>query len=235
MPDADFTLFGVSVALSMPAELAELARSAVPAAARHAEPGPRDLTFSLDLEDDLVLIERDGQPGPVRLSPDAAAPLLAERLLDAVADHASDLVFVRGAAVERDGYAIVLPAGSVSGTTTLHDALVAAGATSLGDGVVGFDPEGHVRSPHDESAVPVAVVAAVTYRPGATWEPEQPTAGAGALALLAHERGGAKPDALLPALGRVTDGTVVLEGERGEASVCAAALLRALPPASPAP
>jgi hypothetical protein len=78
-----------------------------------------------------------------------------------------------------------------------------------------------------QRALVPALIASLTYRPGARWNPLVLPPGAGALALLANAiPAKSRPGQTLAAVGKAALGTVVLEGERGDAHAAAEALLK---------
>jgi hypothetical protein len=128
-----------------------------------------------------------------------------------VAEHAPDRVFVHAGAVAHRGRAIVIPGSSFSGKSTLVAALVRAGAAYYSDEYAVLDEHGLVHPyarplsirqadpqlPHRQSVeglggttgadpVPVGLIAATLYRPGAGFNAERRSPGHGVLALLEH-------------------------------------------------
>ncbi len=76
-----------------------------------------------------------------------------------------------------------------------------------------------------------AIIAALTYRPGARWQPRVRPRGVGALALLANAvPAKSRPAGTLAATAKAAMGTLVLEGERGDADVTAEHLMRLAQP-----
>jgi hypothetical protein len=77
--------------------------------------------------------------------------------------------------------------------------------------------------------LPVRLVVATRYRPGAQWDPQPLSSGAGALSLLenavpAQDR----PDQTIRHISRTIAGATVLQSDRGEADETAGLLLDAL-------
>lgn len=182
----------------------------------------------------------------------AAVHALDGAIRTAIALAAPGLVFVHAGVVAVDGRAIVLPGRSMAGKTTLTAALVRAGATYLSDEYAPLDADGlvhpyprrlSVRGPAGRREVPVgdlggrsasgplpvALVATITHRPGATWSVRATDADAGAVALITNAVAArARPVEVLRAAGTVARGASHLTGERGEADRAADALLEAL-------
>jgi hypothetical protein len=77
--------------------------------------------------------------------------------------------------------------------------------------------------------LPMGLVIATRFRPGAEWQPRELTPGAGALAMLEHAvPAQARPEQTLRVLKRALQDAVILEGERGEANDVARVLLDTL-------
>jgi len=169
-----------------------------------------------------------------------------------VAEAARRRVFVHAGVVGWRGRAIVIPAVSYSGKTTLVTALLQAGATYYSDEYAVFDSQGRVHpyprllsvreegsrrprrySPEDWGArpgvkpLPVGLIAVTQYSPGARWRPRALSPGEAALALLANTvPARSRPAAALAALRHVACQATALQGKRGDAAITAEALLR---------
>ncbi len=77
-----------------------------------------------------------------------------------------------------------------------------------------------------ERALPVALIAALRYVPGASWAPEPLTPSQGALALLSHSVAVRhEPERVLAAARSAARGAYCIEGDRGEAGKTARVLL----------
>jgi hypothetical protein len=171
-----------------------------------------------------------------------------------VSEMAHDRVFVHAGAVAWRGQALVIPAHTLAGKSTLVAALVKAGARYYSDEYAVLDARGRLhpyarplamRTPgsarqtrHAVSAfggregrrpLRIALVLATQYEPGAKWRPQRLTAGEGALRLFAHTVA-ARSDSrrALTTVGRAAAGAVFLEGPRGDADETALRLLDAL-------
>jgi hypothetical protein len=80
-----------------------------------------------------------------------------------------------------------------------------------------------------DRAAAVALIAALNYQPGATWDPAPLTPSQGALALLSHSvTVRDEPERVLAAARRAAYGARCLEGTRGEAEAVASILLALL-------
>lgn len=163
-------------------------------------------------------------------------------------------VFVHAGAVGWKGKAIVLPGRAGAGKTTLTAALVRAGATLYSDEYAIFDRQGrlhpyprplrmkgegtgevHILSPEalgavrGERPIPLGLVLATRYRPGAAWRPRELSPGQAVMELLAHAvTARVRPEVVLPALRRALEDAAALKGPRGEAEEIAPAILDAL-------
>lgn len=160
-----------------------------------------------------------------------------------VAEHARRRLFVHAGVVGWRGRAIVIPGRSCSGKTTLVAAWVQAGAIYYSDEYAVFDAWGRVHpypkplslrgngaAPAKKYSVeelggragvkplPVGLVIASVYKPGARWRPQRLSPGQGGLALLAHAVSARRqPEAVLDLLQQVMSAAPVLKGVRGEA------------------
>jgi hypothetical protein len=186
-------------------------------------------------EDDLCQLWRDGTPLGPPTEPEVAVRLLEEHLATALASRAGGRVFVRAGVVQAGERAIVLPGPSLSGRTTLVDALVREGAEFYSDTFAVLDEDGWVYAyralgsgePPPER-LRIGLIAIAPYVPGARWTPEQGGPADGALALLAHAATPEEPRGLLKVLGSAAAEALTLQGERGEAADVAPALLSSL-------
>jgi hypothetical protein len=165
-----------------------------------------------------------------------------------VAERAEERIFVHAGVVAIDGRALLLPGWALYGKTTLTAALLQAGAAYGSDEWAVLSPDGlvhpypqplYMRTPAGFSRVtaaelgaapfteplPVAAVAHLRYQPGSPYQAEPISAGMAVLRLLdntlcARTRGPEALDALMAA----TDGTVAVDGFRGEADSAVPAL-----------
>ena len=195
--------------------------------------------FCLDLPDGLG-VEVTDEAEFVRAA--------ASRIELTLAHHVPDRVTVHAGVVAHNGHALLLPGRSLSGKSTLVQALVEAGATYLSDdlapltssgsvqpyprhmtrrtqrGAVRQQPAGAARP--DDTPVPVAVIAFLQHEPDGTWNAEPLSAGSAVLGLidncLSIRR---RPAQSLDVLSRVVSGAHALRGTRGDARAAAAALL----------
>jgi hypothetical protein len=196
---------------------------------------------------DNVLVAAD-------LPADVAVHALDSQIRAIVALNAQALVFIHAGVVGVGDGALVLPAPSFAGKSSLVAALVAAGATYLSDEFAPLDSEGFVhpyprplsirsegarygeKTPVEAmnaevgaDALRVVLIAVTRYVPGEHWAPLRQTSGTGAMALLANAiPARTRPAETMSAVNRAAAGAVVLEGPRGDAAAIAESLLREL-------
>jgi hypothetical protein len=168
-----------------------------------------------------------------------------------VAEAAHRRLFVHAGVVGWGGRAIVIPGRSRSGKSTLVAALLRAGATYYSDEYAVFDARGRVhpypkplsiRGQAEERPrkyraealggrtgvrpLPVGLVVATTYRPGARWRPKALSSGKAMLALLGHTVSVRRqPEMALTRLQHAVAQAQALQGIRGEAEDMIGALL----------
>lgn len=165
-------------------------------------------------------------------------------------DHARDWVFVHAGVVGWHGRAIVIPARSGAGKSSLTVELVQAGARYYSDEFAVLDASGRIHpfaTPIQVRArpgmrqhrralsevggvagtepIPIGIVAAVVFRPNSVERLEDLTPGRGILALLEHVPLGPQPDRTLAVLEHAVVGARIVTGERGEAKPFAQRLL----------
>ena len=165
-----------------------------------------------------------------------------------VAATSTDWVFIHAGVVVYNGGAIVIPAPTMHGKSTLVDALVRAGATYYSDEYAAIDSDGRVhpfqiplslrtadggkrRVALGEGAamppVPVRTIVSTRHEPGAVWQPRLGTAAESVMTLLSNAvRARLAPRTTLDVLARAVSGAVLLEGPRGDADVVAPQLLK---------
>jgi hypothetical protein len=153
--------------------------------------------------------------------------------------------------------AIVIPGRSFSGKTTLVAELVKAGAVYYSDEYAVLD-EGGLVHPYSkplsirlaglgqtdfhvselggvagDAPLPIGLVVAARFEPGADWRPRELSGGESVLAMLANTVPAQdRPAQSLATIKRALNGTLVLEGERGEAAGLSRELLHAVSPAA---
>jgi hypothetical protein len=188
---------------------------------------------------------------------------LAADLHTVVAVAAPRRLFVRAGVVAWRGRSVVVVGRPGSGTSALVAALVRAGAAYASDTYAVFDARGRVhpyatplrlRGAGGEAwtavrrdaaalggatvraALPLGLVVAAEYRPGARWRPRVRPSGPALLALVAHAPLAClRPDFALRTLARAADGVPLLAGPRGEADDAAGLVLDHLQRTVPTP
>jgi hypothetical protein len=164
--------------------------------------------------------------------------------------YAPDQVFVHAGAVAWRNRAIVVPGRSHSGKTSMVRSLVHAGARYLSDEYAVIDELGFVhpyprplgvREPDGSShrvpveslggtavtdPMPIGLVLATSYRPGAQWTPRRGTRAKSLLTLLDNTLIARRdPERCLAFLGQAVAGAAILTGERGDAGTIVPELL----------
>ena len=168
-----------------------------------------------------------------------------------IADHARRRVFVHAGVVGWRGRAIVIPGRTMSGKSTLINALVEAGATYYSDEYAVLDKRGRVhpypkplsmrqngggrpKKIHPEALggktgvrpLPVGLVVATYYRPGVRWRPRPLSPGRAVMELLEHTVPARRdPERVFATLRSATAEAILIKGARGEAAEIAEVLL----------
>lgn len=248
-----FQIYGVRVALGAPdQDLMDRLVALLPPGISPCEAGPDDPWFVLvDVGGGMWSYRTPRGPKPMFGDVALVLGMIDTELRHYVADNATDVFFIHAGAVALDGRAIVIPGDSFSGKTRLVAELVRAGAEYYSDEYAVLDHKGLVhpyarplsirkppphqndRSPAESlggavgsTPVPVGVIASTAYRPEATFRPERRSRAQGVLTLLAHSaRAHEHAEATLAAVRNAASTALVLEGDRGEASVAAELLL----------
>ncbi len=170
----------------------------------------------------------------------------------AVARDAVDHIFLHAGVVGWRGNAIVLPADSFHGKSTLVAELVRQGAVYYSDEFAIFDSRGHVHpfqrllnmraddgkfTPYEitveslggvvgKDAIPVGFVLLTKYEPKGVWKPKLITAGNGALEMIpftASLRN--RPEFTLQVLKNIASNAIIASSSRGSAKKFAKTLL----------
>lgn len=182
----------------------------------------------------------------------AAAEFVISELELWVAEFAVGRVFVHAGVVAVDGRALLLPARSFNGKTTMTAALLRAGATYGSDEYAVLDASGQVhpyprplairgdggrdRVPAADldaatftEPLPVAAVAELRYVEGASYDVEALSAGRAVLRLFDNTLcAQSQPEAALDALVAATAAARAVSGVRGEAEMATQPLLALL-------
>lgn len=199
-----------------------------------------------------LLYSNEEQTARLR-DPEILLLVLEREIQMAVAQKARRKVFVHAGVVGWRGSAIIIPAKSYAGKSTLVHALVRAGATYYSDEYAVLDEFGRVHpfarplALRDETkvnrkmsfeelggkigkrAIPVGTILATKYRERAKWRPQALTPGLGALELLANCVVARTGDPfVLQVLSRTAKQANILKSARGEADAVARQLLDSL-------
>ncbi|MCH7532264.1 MAG: hypothetical protein IIB36_10980 [Gemmatimonadetes bacterium] len=170
-----------------------------------------------------------------------------------VALAARDFLFVHAGVVQWKGQAVVVPGRTETGKSSLVMALVNAGGEYFSDEYAVLDREGRVHAypkplsqrreggpprlhtaealggQQEAPAVPMGLTVITRFRDGATWNPQRITKARAMMALFENTVvARSRPEFALSVLAKAVTGTGGLEGDRGEASETASALLDAL-------
>ena len=191
-----------------------------------------------------------GKPRPAA-GADGAADVIAEDIQHLLAHRAGGLLFLHAGAVVWRGRAILLPGRSGCGKSSLVAALLDAGAGYLSDELALVDARGRAHSyarplalrrggtverlaaarlgaSVAESGAPVAVLAFLSYAPGAAWSVERLTPGRAVLAGLRHALAARRRlDLARRVLIPLSRRAVAVSGRRGEAAAAVRHLLEA--------
>lgn len=189
-----------------------------------------------------ILYEND-----VEIARAEAPDILFERLESSlrlyVAEMSTRRVFVHAGVVAVANRAIIMPARSLGGKSTLTAEFIRAGAVYYSDEYAVLDSRGRVHpyakpisiregktySQTDypvesfggvagKNPLPVDLVILTNYRKGARWRPAQLSAGQGVLAMLDHTVSARRhPDRALDTLSEVVKQARIMKGVRGEA------------------
>jgi hypothetical protein len=160
----------------------------------------------------------------------------------AVAEHAEERVFVHAGVVGWKGRAIIIPAYSFRGKTTLVAELVKNGAQYYSDEYAVLDVDGRVHpferslSVRDENyahtdvpieglggdvgsePIPVGLVVITEFEAGATWNPEKLTLGRGIMEVIPHTISRNFNTVLsLKVLNTALSDAIILKSSRGDA------------------
>lgn len=254
-----FEKFGVRIGIRADsADLMELAAARVPPGATPWASEDIDVLFSLA----GGAAARPGVRRYVRLyegiwmhlrtlDREALADGLESALHVALAEHATEWVYVHAGVVGWRGRAIVLPGATLSGKTSLVAALLREGAEFYSDDRAVIDQAGLVH-PHakplavrdspgarqqpfspasfgattGERPLPVGALVFTHFREGASWMPRAIPSGQAMLSLLEHTSAlRTRPHAVMQLLGRAIAGAPAYRGPRGDASETARRLL----------
>jgi hypothetical protein len=250
--------YGVHVRIvCRPPELADDIRETVydslPGAARIIDKGEAEAvrTFGISYEHGNYCLVQDNAEASRSESKYILFKYFSSLLRVAVAEHAVGRVVLHAGVVGWKGRAIILPARSFEGKTTLTAALVGEGADYYSDDYAVFDEKGFVhpfarklsiRRPNGEPDASVSaeaiggktgrkplragLVALTRFQENAVWEPEVLSPGRGVMELIPHTIPIRKePGRSLKVLDIIARNAIIVRGPRGEAKKFAKILL----------
>ena len=244
--------FGVRLGVSAdPPELLSQVVELFPPSSRRCVPASVTEAFGiLAAADGAYQLTRDDSPVMKGIDLDLALLMLDNQLRISVGLHAPSRIFVHAGVVAVNGRAIVLPGLSMSGKTSLVAALIRAGVVYYSDEFAVLDERGSVHpylkplsirdgasGQNDRTAeslgaavghepLKIGAVIFTQYRPGAKWRPRALSPARGALAMLENTLAAKKrADEAMKVIRRAIDGAVLLQSERGDASLVAPELL----------
>jgi hypothetical protein len=241
---------GFSVRADAP-ELLAAARLRMPPTWRPGRRGEPRRAYAVTHAPDGLVVEVDGELLGRGLTHGGALDVLESDLQLFVAQHSRAFVFVHAGVVGIRGRAMLFPATSGAGKTTLVRALVAAGAAYYSDEYALLDSRGRVhpyaralsvraggagkvRVPVDRTVgrtgrtpIPLGVVVQTEYCKGGRWKPRAMTRGEVVLALLSHTvPARERPREVMATLARAAAATTGFQSVRGSAARAAKSLLR---------
>ncbi len=195
---------------------------------------------------------KDVESPAIRLKRSILLYSLASDVRIAVAEHAVGRVFIHAGVVGWKGKAIIIPARSFKGKSSLTAELVKLGALYYSDEYAVLDERARVHPfPKDLSLrgikndydqidhsvellggkagrrpIPVGLVVITEYKKGARWNPKVLNSGSGVMKLIDNTVPIRRdPHFALPILSRVGSNALIIKSRRGEADVTARSIL----------
>jgi hypothetical protein len=224
--------------------IAAVSRSLPSSEVLGSSPGfDHDFAFTVNKRRQAAVYKDNELVGPRRRH-DQALELLISQVRITIAEFAHDRVFVHAGAVGWRGRAIIIPAVSFSGKTTLTAELVKCGALYYSDEYAVLDKRARVhpflkdlsmRGIIDDRQqveipvenlggrpgkrpIPVGLVLFTEYKPGSRWRPKVINAGAGVMELINNTVPIRRdPKFALPILSKVATDALIVKTKRGEA------------------
>ena len=204
----------------------------------------KNATFELRKNDEIIA---DGA------APEVLLEILERHIRITIAEFAVGKVFIHAGVVAIDGKAIVIPAQSFQGKTTLVAEMVKNGAVYYSDEYAVLDEKGYVHPfpkmlsmrgiiddynqldlPVEDfggvagtKPIPVALVLITEYRKDAKWKPKKLSNGRGIMEILPHAlpiRN--KPEFTLNVLNNVAERAIITKTKRAEADETARLLVK---------
>ena len=259
-PQLEFVLesYGVRVKIQasnerLLSDVEQVARRALVGRIKILKGSEADHTFGIFAEpDERLNLVLDGEYVSHDTLPHRLLKFFDSLLRITVAEYAKDLVFIHAGVVGWQGKAIVIPANSFCGKTTLVAELVKNGAVYYSDEYAILDAGGLVHAfPRDLSMryfdgtttersvtveelggvvgstpLPVGLVLLTEYAENAEWKPERLTRGQGMMEMIPHTIPRKNdPEFSLKVLNTAVSDAIIVKSFRGEASEFAIKLL----------
>jgi hypothetical protein len=242
-----YEVYGTRVSVRVPRpELVPRVVDQFPVHATTCEAQPGDTQFDLVMGDDgrYAVVLNGRVLNPPQSLKGALGGLRRELFFHSV-DHARDRLVVSAAAVGHEEQGILLPGPSMAGKTTLAVALVRAGAVYYADDWALLDREGLVHpfptllyiknrekvsveslgGVRGDRPIKIGLIASITFRPGARWDPRRLTEAEGMMLLLRNAYGLDEPGFAMESARQAAAEALVIESERDDATEAASRLL----------
>ena len=209
-------------------------------------------SFGIGSNEDTLFLFQNGSQVTYDKKPERFFRFFDSLLRITIAEHAENRVFIHAGVVGWNGKAIVIPANSFQGKTTLVHELIVQGAEYYSDEYAILDDKGLVHSfPRDlsvryldgelrerqvsidelgaaegTSPIPIGVVLLTEYIENSTWQPQRLTAGQGIIEMIPHTIPRRfNPEFSLKVLNTAVRDAIILKGPRCEAADFALTLL----------
>ncbi len=216
------------------------------------DPNLAEHRFLINYSKEKIDIDLDGEVLADSRANSGMVGWLDSRIRILVAEYAKDLVFMHAGVVGWNGKALVFPANSYSGKTTVVEELVRQGAEYYSDEYAIFDTDGLVHpfprplSIRDENgekrnsdlrvetfggrtgsaAIPVGAVILTEFKRDGEWKLEILTAGVGVVEMIPQTFPiRVNTQFTLSVLQKVASNAIILKGFRGEAEKFAETIL----------
>lgn len=203
-------------------------------------------------QNSLDSLYKNNETVSIRTKRDDLLDSLGSAVRIAVAEYAVGRVFIHAGVVGWKGKAIIIPARSFKGKSTLTAELVRRGALYYSDEYAVLDEKARVhpfpkelslrgiKNDYDQvdhpvealggkagkRPIPVGMVVISEYKKGAKWNPKELNSGQGVMALIDNTVPIRRdPHFALPILSRVGSNAVIIKSKRGEAQVAAGSIL----------
>lgn len=256
MPNTSFKSFGVDVTIEsndrpLLDEAAAMAKVSLLGNLKPSKAKRADLTFRLDRHGpQSYRMDLNGEPNVSGRSRWKFLKFFEAMLRTTVGEHAPDLVFTHAGVVGWKGKAILMPADSYQGKSTITAELVRRGAAYYSDDFAILDKQGRVHAfprtislrddnfrPFDlspesiggkttEKPIPVGLILFTRYKPKARWQPKMMSAGQGVLEMIPFALPFRRnPEFCLSVLNLVAGSAIIASSPRGTAEEFAELIL----------